>query len=144
ESRTSPAAKMTYEDTPHGFLPMGFVAIDLARALKLPLFDPNHKNAPVADNAHPRAGNGLLGKDPAKPDVVVATNGGSDLIYLPNNDRKLAGRIVKALLEQDYVSGLFVRDDLGRLPGTLPLSAVSMEGKAVTPHPAIVVNFRSY
>jgi arylsulfatase A-like enzyme len=144
ESRTSPAAKITYEDTPHGFLPMGFVAIDLARALKLPLFDPNNNNAPVADNAHPRAGNGLLGKDPAKPDVVVATNGGSDLIYLPNNDRKLAGRIVTALLQQDYVSGIFVEDDLGRFPGALPLSALSLRGKAVTPHPAIVVNFRSW
>jgi predicted AlkP superfamily pyrophosphatase or phosphodiesterase len=144
ESRTSPSAKVAYEDTPHGFLPMGFVAIDLAKALKLPLFDPNDKNAPVADNAHPKAGNGLLGKDPAKPDVVVATNGGSNLIYLPGNDRKLAGRIVKALLEQDYVSGLFVEDNLGRFPGALPLSALGLRGKAVTPHPAIVVNFRSW
>jgi arylsulfatase A-like enzyme len=144
ESKTSPSAKITYEDTPNGFLPMGFLAIDLARALKLPLFDPNDKNAVVADNAHPKAGNGLLGKDPAKPDVVVATNGGSDLIYLPNSDRKLAGRIVKALLEQDYVSGLFVEDDLGRFPGALPMSQLGLRGKAVTPHPAIVVNFRSW
>jgi arylsulfatase A-like enzyme len=143
-SKTSPAAQVTYEDTPTGFLPLGFLAIDLARALKLPLFDPNNKNVPVADNAHPKAGNGLLGMDPAKPDVVVATNGGSDLIYLPNNDRKLAGRIVKALLEQDYVSGLFVEDDLGRFPGALPLSLLGLRGKAVTPHPAIVVNFRSW
>src|ERR1700710_2946621 len=144
ESKTSPSAKVTYEDTPPGFLPMGFLAIDLAKALKLPLFDPNDKNAPVANNVHPKAGNGLLGKDPAKPDVVVATNGGSNLIYLPNNDRKLAGRVVKALLEQDYVSGLFVEDDLGRFPGALPLSLLSLRGKAVTPHPAIVVNFRSW
>src|SRR5436305_7027844 len=116
----------------------------LDRALNLPLYDPNDKNAPLAGNAHPKAGNGLLGKDPAKPEVVVATNGGSDLIYLPNNDRKLAARIVEALLAQDYVSGLFVEDDLGRFPGALPLSLLSLRGKAVTPHPAIVVNFRSY
>jgi hypothetical protein len=144
QSKTSPSAKLTYGDTPPGFLPMGFLAIDLAKALKLPLFDPNDKNAPVAGNSHPKAGNGVLGKDPAKPDVVVATNGGSDLIYLPNNDRKLAARIVKALLQQDYVSGIFVEDELGRLPGALPLSLLSLRGKAVTPHPAIVVNFRSY
>jgi hypothetical protein len=144
ESKTSPSAKITYEDTPNGFLPMGFLSIDLAKALEMPLFDPNDKNAPVAANAHPKAGNGLLGKDPAKPDVVVATNGGSNLIYLPNNDRKLAGRIVKALLEQDYVSGLFVEDDLGRFPGALPMSQLGLRGKAVTPHPAIVVNFRSW
>ncbi|WP_375413222.1 alkaline phosphatase family protein [uncultured Bradyrhizobium sp.] len=144
ESKSSLSAKITYEDTPSGLLPLGFLAIDLAKALKLPLFDPNDKNAAVADNTHPKAGNGLLGKDPAKPDVVVATNGGSDLIYLPNNDRKLAGRIVKALLEQDYVSGLFVEDDLGRFPGALPISQLGLRGKAVTPHPAIVVNFRSW
>jgi predicted AlkP superfamily pyrophosphatase or phosphodiesterase len=144
ESKTSPSANVSYEDTPKDFLPMGFLAIDLAKALNLPLFDPNNKNARIADNAHPKAGNGVLGQDPAKPDLVVATNGGSDLIYLPNKDRKLAGRTVKALLEQDYVSGLFVDDNLGRFPGTLPMSQLGLKGKAVTPNPSIVVNFRSY
>jgi hypothetical protein len=144
ESKTSPAATAGYEDTPKDFLPMGFLAMDLAKALNLPLFDPNDNNARVGDNAHPKAGNGLLGRDPAKPDLVIATNGGSDLIYLPNKDKKLARRTVKALLEQDYVSGLFVEDDLGKIPGTLPLSQLGLRGKAVTPHPAIVVNFRSY
>jgi hypothetical protein len=144
ESKTSPSTKGTYDDTPAGFLPMGFLAIDLSKALDLPLFDPNDKNAPVAENVRPKAGNGILGNDPTKPDLVVATNGGSDLIYLPNRDRKLAGRTVKALLEQDYVSGVFVDDALGRYPGTLPLSVLNLKGKAVTPQPAIVVNFRSY
>ena len=144
ESKTSPSAKADYADTPKGFLPMGFVAIDLARALELPLFDPNDKNARVADNAHPKAGNGVLGADPAKPDLVIATNGGSDLIYLPNRDKKLAARTIKALLDQDYVSGLFVDDSLGRFPGTLPLSEINLKGKAVTPNPSIVINFRSY
>src|SRR5947209_2915868 len=144
ESKTSPAAKISYEDTPKDFLPMGFLAIDLAKALKLPLFDPNNKNAAVADNAHPKAGNGVLVQDPTKPDLVVATNGGSDLIYLPGKDRKLADRTVKALLEQDYVSGIFVDDELGRFPGTLPMSQLGLKGKAVTPNPSIVVNFRSW
>jgi hypothetical protein len=144
ESKTSPAAKISYDDTPKDFLPMGFLAIDLARALELPLFDPNDKNARVAGTAHPKAGNGLLGQDPAKPDLVVATNGGSDLIYLPKRDRKLAARTIKALLEQDYVSGLFVDDRLGRFPGTLPMSQVALKGAAVTPSPSIVVNFRSF
>ena len=144
ESKTSSSTKVTYEDTPKNFLPMGFLAIDLAKALGLPLFDPNDKNARVADNAHPKAGNGLLGNDPAKPDLVVATNGGSDLIYLPSNDKKLAERTVEALLETDYVSGIFVEDDLGKFPGALPLSVLNLRGNAVTPHPAIVVNFRSW
>jgi Type I phosphodiesterase / nucleotide pyrophosphatase len=144
ESKTSPSAKASYEDTPKDFLPMGFLAIDLAKALDLPLSDPNDKNARIADNAHPKAGNGVLGADPLKPDLVVATNGGSDLIYLPNKDKKLAERTVKALLEQDYVSGLFVDDSLGRFPGALPMSQLGLKGNAVTPTPSIVVNFRSY
>ena len=91
ESKTSPSAKISYDDTPKDFLPMGFVAIDLAKALNLPLYDPNNKNARVADNAHPKAGNGLLGQDPVKPDVVVATNGGSDLIYIPAQGSQVGG-----------------------------------------------------
>jgi predicted AlkP superfamily pyrophosphatase or phosphodiesterase len=144
ESKTSPSAKISYDDTPKDFLPMGFLAIDLAKALELPLFDPNDKNARVGDNAHPKAGNGVLGQDPNKPDLVVATNGGSDLIYLPNKDKKLAERTVKALLEQDYVSGLFVDDAIGKFPGALPMSQLNLKGKAVTPNPSIVVNFRTY
>lgn len=144
ESKTSPSAKIAYADTPKDFLPMGFLAIDLAKALNLPLFDPNDKNAAVAADAHPKAGNGVLGKDPTKPEVVIATNGGSDLVYIPGKDRKLIDRTIKALLEQDYVSGIFVNDDLGRFPGTLPMSQLNLIGKAVTPQPSIVVNFRSW
>jgi hypothetical protein len=144
ESKTSPSAKISYADTPKDFLPMGFLALDLAKALNLPLFDPNDKNAAVAADAHPKAGNGVLGKDPTKPEVVIATNGGSDLVYIPGKDRKLVERTVKALLEQDYVSGIFVNDDLGRFPGTLPMSQLALIGKAVTPQPSIVVNFRSW
>jgi hypothetical protein len=144
ESATSPAAKATYADVPPGFLPPGFVALDLAKALDLPLYDPDSKNAQVAENAHPRFGHGLIGSDPAKPDVVVAANGGSDLVYVPNKDRAVAARVVEALLAQDYVSGIFVDDDLGRIPGTLPLTAINLKGSALTPLPAIVVNFRSF
>jgi hypothetical protein len=144
ESKTSVSAKASYDDTPKDFLPLGFVALDLAKALELPLFDPNNNNAKVADGAHPKAGNGLLGEDPSKPDLVVATNGGSDLIYLPKRDKKLAERTVKALLEQDYVSGIFVDDKLGHFRGTLEMSQIGLKGKAATPTPSLVVNFRSY
>lgn len=145
ESSTSPAAKGKYADVKEGSLPPGFIALDLAKALDLPLFDPDSKNAAVtASDAYPRLGNGLIGKDPAKPEIIIAANGGSDLIYLPNNDRKLARRVVDALLAQDYVSGIFVNDELAPIRGTLRLSSVGLNGKALTPHPSIVVNFRSY
>ncbi len=143
QSETSPAAKANYADVPAGFLPPGFVAVDLAKALNLPLFDPDDKSAPVAPGAHPKFSNGLIGSDPANPEVVVAANGGSDLVYLPNGDKKLAAQVVTALLAQDYVSGLFVDESLGRFAGTLPLGAINLKGSALTPMPAIAVNFRT-
>jgi Type I phosphodiesterase / nucleotide pyrophosphatase len=144
ESKTSPAARASYADVPQGFLPPGFVALDLATALGLPLFDPDDRNARIAAGHHPRLSNGLLGEDPAHPEVIVAANGGSDLVYLPKKDRKLAARVVAALMRQDYVGGLFVDDALGRIPGTLPLEAIGLKGSALTPMPAIAVSFRSF
>jgi arylsulfatase A-like enzyme len=145
ESGTSPAAKGSYADVPKGFLPPGFLAVDLAKGLGLPLFDPDSKNAPVPENSYPKArGNGLIGQDPAKPDLIVAANGGSDLVYLPGKDRELAKRVVDLLLAQDYVSGIFVDDELGEIAGTLSLSAINLEGAGVMARPSIVVNFRSY
>jgi arylsulfatase A-like enzyme len=144
QSATSPAAKADYPDAPKGFLPSGFLAIDIAQGLGLPLFDPDNNNARRADERATPRGNGLIGADPNQPDVVVAANGGSDLIYVPGKDRALVQRVVDLLLAQDYVSGLFVDDDLGAFAGTLPLSAINLKGPARTPRPAIAVNFRSY
>ncbi len=144
ESETSPAAKARYADVPPGLLPQGFVALDLAKALGLPLIDPDDGYKPVGDGAHPRGGNGLIGGDKDHPKVVVAANGGSDLVYIPDGDRETATKVVDALLMQDYVSGLFVHSRFGRIPGTLPLSDIALEGRAVTPAPAIVINFRSF
>lgn len=146
ESVTSPAARASYPDTPKGLLPSGFLAIDLARALAEPLTDAD-RGFPIdaTKGQHPIAGNGLVGPDPAHPHVVVAANGGSDLIYLPQADAKaLAPRVVDALIAQDYVSSIFVDDDLGPIPGTLPTSAIGLRGTALTPRPSIVVGFRSY
>jgi arylsulfatase A-like enzyme len=147
ESATSPAAKLRFEEVPAGHLPPGFLAIDLAVALDLPLHEPFAKG-PVLDfrnGKHPRRANALLGQDPSKPDIVIAANGGADLIYLPSEfARQLAPKVVTALLAQDYVSGIFVDDDLGKLPGTLPLSILRLKGGARTPIPSIVVNFRSF
>jgi hypothetical protein len=144
ESKTSGAAQASYADVPMGLLPPGFIAIDLANALKLPLRDPDDKNNAVEAGKHPVRGNGLIGVDPEKPDIVVASNGGSDLVYIPTRDVATTRKVVDALLAQDYVSGLFVDSDLGTFPGTLPLSAINMQGSARTPRPAIVINFRSY
>jgi hypothetical protein len=144
ESKTSPAARATYADVPAGLLPPGFLAIDLATALGLPLYDPDAGNAPVERARHPTRANGLIGRDPTHPEIVVAANGGSDLVYIVSKDRELTAKVIDALMAQDYVSGLFVDASLGRFPGTLPLTAVNLQGSALTPMPTIAVNFRSF
>lgn len=85
----------------------------------------------------------FLAKDlKAFPAARVVSNGGSDLIYL--DDRKDATAVVDALTRLDYVSGVFVDDDLGDIPGALPMSAINWRGAALTPRPAILVSFASH
>jgi len=147
QSATSFAARQSYAKVVPGLLPPGFLAIDLAEALSLPLYDPDRRGSDGKNlrfDGSVLTSSGLIGENPEKPEVVVAANGGSDLIYLPNGDNKLAGRVIEALLGQDYISGIFVDDDLGRFPGTLPMSSIAFRGQARTPHPAIVVSFRSF
>jgi type I phosphodiesterase/nucleotide pyrophosphatase len=144
QSQTSVAARATYADVARSSLPPGFLAIDLAAALDLPLFDPDNKNAVISAGTVPARGNGLIGPDPRNPRVVVAANGGSDLVYVQKGDKALAARVVTALGAQDYVSGIFVDDSLGPLPGALPLTAINLKGSARTPRPSIVVSFRTF
>lgn len=146
ESKTSYSKTLDYPDVMKGFLPPGFLAIDIAHGLGLPLFDPDKQNVAVDPTQGQFSKNGLIGKEPNNPDVLVAANGGSDLIYLPNstNNKALAKQVVDILLKEDYVSGLFVNDTLGSIPGTLPLSAIALNGKSHLPSPAIAVNFRTF
>jgi arylsulfatase A-like enzyme len=145
QSATSGAAKRAYPDVPPGLLPPGFLALDLAKALGLGLFDPSGFPIDVSHGVYPRRGGSILAADPGKPRVVVVTNGGSDLIYLPGApDQDLARRVVEALTTQDYTGAIFVDDRFGQIPGALPTSAIGLNGTALTPRPAIVVSFRSY
>jgi arylsulfatase A-like enzyme len=143
QSKTSAAAKLRYADVPPGFLPPGFLAIDLAKALRLKLSDSFGLGPPGPEPWHPRGG-ALLGADPGKPDVAIAFNGGADEIWIPGGSRALASRIVAILASEDYTGAIFVDDALGPMPGALPMSAIGMAGAAVTPRPQIIVGFRSF
>jgi arylsulfatase A-like enzyme len=144
QSETSSAAKLRYPDVVPGFLPRGFLAIDLAKALGLRLMDANGFDVETAKGFYPKAG-AILGADPAHPDIVMAPNGGTALLYLPGPDaRALAPRVVAFLTGQDYTGGIFVNDALGTIPGSLPMSKVGLIGSARTPQPSIVVSFRSW
>jgi arylsulfatase A-like enzyme len=145
-SATSPSARLD-PSAALSDLPSGFLAVDLAAGLGLPLRNPGATGAAldIGNGAKPSGGSGMLGSDPVHPDVVVAANGGSDLIYLPGaNAKELAGRIVNFLAAQDYVSGIFVNDALGKFPGALAMSDAGLMGSARTPAPALYVNFRSF
>jgi hypothetical protein len=150
------------QDVNDGFLPTGFLAIDLAHELNLPLYDPDRQTAdegggrryarvdplaqPAADvHQHPTGAAALIGGTgrvglPIDARVVVAQTS----IYVPGSDRSLVQRIVRFLTAQDYVGGLFVNDRLGQAPGALRMSDVGLMGGATTPKPAIVVNFKSF
>ena len=144
ESQTSAAAKLRYPDVVPGFLPRGFLSIDLAKALNLRLTDHTGVDVDPSKGFYPKNG-ALLGADPSHPQIVIAPNGGTTLIYLPGADAKiLAPRVVEFLTGQDYTGAIFVNDALGELPGALPMSRIGLIGSARTPQPSIVVSFKSF
>jgi hypothetical protein len=154
----SVAAQGHYADVPAGFLPPGFLAMDLAAALDEPLYDPDdpvkdeHGNPAwrrVRPGRHPRFGEGHIGgsgeaREPTDAQVLVTANGGSDLIYLPHAEASLARQLVQILSGLDYVGGLFTNDALGPIDGALPFSRIGLTGAARLPAPAIVVAFRTF
>lgn len=153
-------------DTLKSTLPYGFLALDLAYDLQLNAFDPDDRQADgllykklrigSAGDAvaldtweHPRHGNALIGTSVLRPDgadarLVVAADGGSDLIYIPDHSPETLRRVVDRLLGYDYVSGVFVDDAYGAVPGTLPLSAINLVGSSKLPRPSIVVTFEVF
>jgi len=145
QSQTSAAARLSFRDVPKGLLPPGFFAIDLAKALNLPLHNGNGLDVELSEGFHPRGSGQALGPDPANPLVTIAANGGMEELWLGGQDRAaLASRIVAALTAEDYVSAIFVDDDLGHIPGALPSSLIGMKGASLTPTPSILVGFRSF
>lgn len=150
-----------------GSLPVGFLALDLAHEFRLPLFDPDtivtgsgvRSYAPVDPTIpqatstvlqHSVSGDGLIGGSGAIVNltdarIVVAANGGSDLIYVPSHDAQIVRRIVAFLARQSYIGGIFVDDSYsGDIPGALPLGSIGLAGSSVTSRPAISVNFKTF
>jgi arylsulfatase A-like enzyme len=140
----SASAKLDYPDVPKGFIPPGFLAIDMAAMLHEPLADAAGLPVNPAAGEHPRFDGALIGEDPKHPQVAIAADGGSDLIYLPGPDAKaLAPRVVAWLTTQDYIGAIFVNDALGEIPGALPFSDIGYRGASPVLQPSIVVSFKS-
>jgi hypothetical protein len=169
---SSYAATQTYKDANgrqevnSGFLPPGFLAIDLAHHLNLPIFDsdntvtvagaeqykpvdPTIGQAGAEKSVRPLLGNCFIGgtgviASPTDARVIVAANGGSDLIYSNERTPAFVQDIVNFLSSLDYVSGIFTDPAFGQIKGALSLTDVNLKGATVLPVPAIIVNFRSF
>jgi arylsulfatase A-like enzyme len=154
----SPSTKRRAPDVRPGDLPPGFVAIDVAAHLGLKLCDPDRVAigldgqsgyAPIGPEEHPSLGNGLIGpsctvKNPHGGKVVVAANGGTDLIYVPDGDAARIADVATFLLGQDYVDALFVDGPPNAVPGALSLRDINLAGSARLPAPSIVVALKTF
>jgi hypothetical protein len=149
---------------PKGTLPVGFLAVDLAIRTHMRLYDPAIRASSGPSvyaeltvggerSQHPSGGSALLGDtvhalDGSDARVIVAGNGGSDLLYVPNGDAELVHTLVDILTQLDYVGGIFVDDrycaGASGCPGALRLSDIGLVGSSRVPRPTIVVNFKEF
>ena len=72
--------------------------------------------------------------------VVIAPNGGSDYLYVPDRDAETVRRLVTFLQGREEYGAIFVAKRHGALPGTLPLDRVRLENAAER-NPDIIASF---
>ena len=167
---SEPSAALTYENPgkekpqPPGTLPTGFLAVDLAIRAHMRVFDSGVR-ASAGDSVfaelalggeksqHSLSGSALLGDavksaDGSDAKVIVASNGGSALLYVPSGSPGIVHAMLDILTHLDYVGGLFVDDRFcphpADCPGALPLSAVGVVGASHVPRPAIIVTYKVF
>ena len=156
-SHTSRSRTLLPREDTLGTLPPGFLAIDLTAALQtedssVNLFDTDNGHSYVdwTSGGHPKRGNAVIASDfdPSTPYLTVESQGAYDSIYLADSlskqeRRHTARLIVEAVLEQDYLGGVFVNERrVGQLPGALSMSHIA-PGNAAVHQPDIVVAFAS-
>ena len=167
-----PSAALEYElasaekAEPKGTLPTGFLAVDLAIREHLRAFDAGRRavmgpsvfkelSIGGEHSEHPEMGSALLGSGPigkldgSDAQLLIAANGGSDLIYAPTRDAEVVRRTVAVLGALDYVGGIFADEAfcgeaMARCPGALPLSAIGLQGSTKLPRPALAVTFKVF
>jgi arylsulfatase A-like enzyme len=62
--------------------------------------------------------------------VVIATNGGSDYLYVPDHDATVVGKLVTFLQSREEVGAIFVNSRYGAIAGTFPMTKVNVEATA--------------
>ena len=167
---SEPSAVMDYElngkekPEPRGTLPTGFLAVDLAIREHLRMFDSAVRgtvgSSPYLEivvggekSQHPSTGSALLGETVKRVDgsdatLIVAANGGSDLVYVPSGNVDVVRKTLGILMRLDYVGGIFADDKYCATPkdcpGALPLSSIGLTGHSAVPRPAIVVAYKIF
>ncbi|SNZ14742.1 alkaline phosphatase family protein [Hydrogenobacter hydrogenophilus] len=72
--------------------------------------------------------------------IVIASNGGSEYIYVPSRNPDLVRKVVLFLQSREEFGAIFVDDRYGKIPGTLPMSMVRLENTAKR-NPDIIVSY---
>jgi predicted AlkP superfamily pyrophosphatase or phosphodiesterase len=75
-----------------------------------------------------------------KHPIVIAANGGSDYLYLPDHDAATVAKVVRYVQSRPEYGAIFVDSRYGQLPGTLPLQSVHLENAAGR-NPDLIVSF---
>jgi arylsulfatase A-like enzyme len=167
-----PSAALEYEMSttekapqPRGTLPTGFLAVDLGIRLHMNVFDGVVRSATGPSvyaqlsiggekSQHPSGyGSALLGDvvrrvDGSDAKLIVASNGGSDLLYVPDHSVETVRQTIAALSQLDYVGGVFVDDAycpvMTDCPGALPMSSIGLVGSSKVPRPALAVTYKNF
>ncbi|HWA73727.1 MAG TPA: alkaline phosphatase family protein [Polyangiaceae bacterium] len=85
--------------------------------------------------SHKVPSNGL-----GKGALVVAANGGSDYLYVPDHDSETVAKVVRFLQSREEFGAIFVASRYGALPGTLPLERLHLEDSAGR-NPDLIVSY---
>jgi arylsulfatase A-like enzyme len=72
--------------------------------------------------------------------IVIAANGGSDYLYIPDHDAKAVAGVVRTLQSREEIGAIFVARSHGSLPGTLAMDEVQLENSAGR-NPDIIVSY---
>jgi len=72
--------------------------------------------------------------------LVIAVNGGSDYIYVPDHDPATLRKTVGFLQRRAEVGAIFIDDRYGAVPGTMPLSAIHARN-AAHKNPDIILSY---
>ncbi|HEY1584625.1 MAG TPA: phosphodiesterase, partial [Polyangia bacterium] len=65
--------------------------------------------------------------------IVIATNGGSDYVYVPDHSATVVQNVVTFLQKREETGAIFVNSRYGALAGTLPMSMVNLEATGRAP-----------